>query len=49
MNLNALAQDRESCWTFVNAVMNIRLKMRGRSWLDKDLLDSQEGSMELIR
>ena len=49
MDWNDLTQDRDSWRTLVTSVMNISHKMRRSSWLDKDLLDSQEGSMELIR
>jgi hypothetical protein len=49
MDWNALAQDRDSWRTLEKSVLNIRHKMRRSSWLEKDLLDSQEGSMELIR
>ena len=48
MDLNALAQDGDSWRILVKTVMNIRHKIQRSSWLDKDLLDSQKCSMELI-
>jgi hypothetical protein len=48
MDWNALAQGRDSWRTLVKLAMNIRHKMRRSSWLDKDLLDSQKGSTELV-